>query len=235
MNFANPKNKFVVRQNFAKDSRFKIYTDYQTSTGTLVGPGTYNNHLTIQRVNLRPCSAKYKKMPGVNRANSGSYMMVGNQMIYEPIFLCKNEVTYKEPFQAESLTVDLHPGIPPESAKKFSSSKLKRTQIRYVANNSKTKDLVYPLLSIYGCNQSTQLSKSFSGNQHERNKINKFQTYNKRANQKNQNETVSAFKTQLVHGEHVFGRKGEKEKNLSQMKYQLEGILGGTNNSINIK
>ena len=103
-------------------------------------------------------------MPGVNRENSQAYMMVGNQMIYEPTYINKLDDKFKRNYRANSIFVDLHPGIPVRSARRYKQLSIKKDTPIYITENSKVKDLVKQNKTVYGCIDSSWIrSQSLQG------------------------------------------------------------------------
>lgn len=159
LNFLNPKNKANQRSTFSKDNRFLQYNIWEKTTGTLVGPGTYNDNVAKLRLLKRPCSAKMTRMTGINLDNAHSYIMVGDQRVYEPIFMTKIEKDDKIPYKVDNMLVDLHSGVAPDLSRSF--TKQPNQFSNELESGSKKEELQRPSSSIYGCS-STKKHISYS-------------------------------------------------------------------------
>ena len=55
-----------------------------------------------------------KNLNGINRYNANGYILVGDQLIYNPLFSNFKDKSSKRKFKVNNLSVDLHSGISPK-------------------------------------------------------------------------------------------------------------------------
>ena len=129
LNFLDPKNisKIPKRQTFSRDGRFSYYKERQNVTGTLVGPGTYNEDEKKMNLLKKPCHVKYKLPPGIIPENSDGYLFVEDQLVYQPAFLCQLDKSNKKKVNAADLSVDMRSAITSINPDYFNSLKIKQT------------------------------------------------------------------------------------------------------------
>ena len=156
LNFADPKNskKVPKRQTFSKENRFNHYTFLKQVTGSLVGPGTYNNHLNADKQQKLPCQVKLKQLAGISQFNSDGYLFVGDQLVYEPVFMTKNEKIDKRKYNTSDLSVDMHSGISAIMSKFYEGNQPPKTAINENNGNRSIRDGNSELFKIYGCYSS---------------------------------------------------------------------------------
>ena len=100
------------RMSFSKNRRFIQYRDWEKSTGILVGPGTYDSHISIQKYLQKPCMTKIFKPQGIQRGNTDGYIMDGSNIVYYPRYIGKIDKSDKEKLKLTKVGVDVKSGIP---------------------------------------------------------------------------------------------------------------------------
>ena len=67
---------------------------------------------------LKPCSVKYRQFTGIKKEFVQAYLMIGNQIVYEPRFTSLKDNTLKKHFNANSSYVDMNSCIAPKTDRK---------------------------------------------------------------------------------------------------------------------
>ena len=96
---------------FTKEKRFKYMKDHSPAH-SLVGPGTYNNHLNFQKQVKIPCQVKIRPMTGIKRNNASHYIMIGDQIIFQPQYLNNDKESSRVSLNFSKLNVDPNASIP---------------------------------------------------------------------------------------------------------------------------
>lgn len=86
----------------------------------------------------QPCQVKIKKPSGLSKYNSDGYILVGDQRMYQPIFMTTNERGNKTKFQTSNLSVDMHSGISPVLAKYFNLNSASKYKSLFTSHNDLT-------------------------------------------------------------------------------------------------
>lgn len=106
----NDLSKNILLQ-FPKEKRFDDYKFRSQITGPLVGPGTYNDQDNSKKLLKKPCFVRIKKLTGINKNNTDSYIMAGNHLAYQPIFYNTKQAFSKTHYFQNDLSVDIFAGI----------------------------------------------------------------------------------------------------------------------------
>ena len=106
------KQRLEKSSEFSREMRFRQYKQCENNIGTLVGPGTYNEHFSFQKLDQNPCKVKILKPEGITKKNSDAYIMLGNHMMYQSIFLAKESKNELASFKVLRSPVDLNASIP---------------------------------------------------------------------------------------------------------------------------
>ena len=161
LNFADPKNSMKIpkRQTFSKETRFNHYHFLKQITGSLVGPGTYNNHVSADRQQKLPCQVKLKQLKGISQFNSDGYLFIGDQLVYEPVFMTKNEKIDKKKYNTNDLSVDMHSGISAIMSKFYENNPPPKTAVNENHENRTNLEGNNELFKIYGCYSSQKNRK----------------------------------------------------------------------------
>lgn len=118
-------------------------------TGTLVGPGSYNNHLLIMKKLKQPCKVKLSQLQGISQYNSDGYLLIGDQIVYDPTYITQQNKLNKKKFNANELSVDMHSGISAIVSKMYETEFLPKKEDSL--NKSFKEDLNKSVSKIYGC------------------------------------------------------------------------------------
>eukprot|EP00347_Sterkiella_histriomuscorum_P013170 403365740 len=84
LNFiASSQNK---KRTFTSQERFPQYQDWAKITGQFLGPGSYNQNENYQKLKAIPCSAIYRNQSMGKETGRPAFIMIGNNLQYEPKF-----------------------------------------------------------------------------------------------------------------------------------------------------
>ena len=135
-----------------KEERFKSYKILANRTGSLLGPGTYNESFAANKLNKSPCIVKIHPFTKFSKLNVDGYIMIGNSTLYEPEFSSVNQKKEKEKFSSLQASVDLLSGISLANIQKFPISPNDNPNIsinkRTIFVSRPQTDYKYPF---YGC------------------------------------------------------------------------------------
>ncbi|CDW83579.1 UNKNOWN [Stylonychia lemnae] len=79
-------NSLNVKKTFPSQSRFPQYHVWEKVTGKFLGPGSYNDNDNFQVLKAIPCAAIYRNQSLGREAGRPAFIMIGNNLQYEPKF-----------------------------------------------------------------------------------------------------------------------------------------------------
>lgn len=142
------------KMSFPKNNRFIQYRDWEKSTGILVGPGSYDSHISAYKYLKKPCMTKICKPQGIQRENTDGYIMEGSHIVYYPRYIGKIDKNDKERLNLSKVGVDVKSGIPYLKKRKsvdklnfsITPNEFLKTMRKYYANILKNRST-----KLYGC------------------------------------------------------------------------------------